>query len=614
MPLEEYRRKRDFAKTPEPAPARTTAAAGPVRTGRFVVQRHRATRLHYDFRLEVDGVLVSWAVPKGPTLDPDIRRMAVHVEDHPIEYFDFEGVIPAKQYGSGDVIVWDWGTWASEAPDDRRRDRHPERRAQVRAPRREARRPVHHRPDERSQAQGRRPRCPRLRGRPGRAVAAHRQARSDLGQGLGRRGPPAERQDRPHQRRRQGRPRRPLDRRGAGRRRRDRPDRRRPAPMPHDRADARDPATKAVQRPGLAVRDQVGRLSRPGRRRRRQGPVWTRNLNDAETYFPRLLTPPTWIDAHEAIVDGEVVALDDAGRPDFGLLQERLGDKQRPGPRVYQAFDLLYLDGRSLLDVAARGPQAPAQERAAAAPAGPLRGPRRRGGAAFRAAAEAQELEGIVAKLRRAPATSRAAARSAWLKIKIRPEQELVVGGWTPGTGNARTSARSSSASTRTAGCGSAARSARGSPPATAGPLLEATRRRWTVDEPPFDPAPPRDYRGRWGGDLVDVTLGPAGARDPRRTRWLVTRRDGPPVGVQGHRGGPRPDDRRARSTRSRRRSAVRAAEADAPAHGGRDRRQRPSRQPHPAYPWAGHRRRTRRPRRSRQGRRLAHRRQTSSS
>jgi len=116
MPLEEYWRKRDFGKTPEPAGehGKGAAGAGLVAKRRFVVQRHRATRLHYDFRLEVEGVLVSWAVPKGPTLDPSIRRMAVHVEDHPIEYFDFEGVIPAKQYGAGDVIVWDWGTWEPE--------------------------------------------------------------------------------------------------------------------------------------------------------------------------------------------------------------------------------------------------------------------------------------------------------------------------------------------------------------------------------------------------------------------------------------------------------------------------------------------------------------------
>ena len=165
--------------------------------------------------------------------------------------------------------------------------------------------------------------------------------------------------------------------------------------------------------------------------------IWTRNLKDAATYFPRLLTPPTWIDASQAIVDGEVVALDDAGRPDFSLLQERLGDATARRASSTR---------RSTCSISTGGRCSTSRSRTASdssrACSGRIRASASRptsSGRAWRSTRrrKAQRLEGIIAKLRRSRYEP-GRRTSAWLKLKIRPEQELVVGGWTPGEGNAR--------------------------------------------------------------------------------------------------------------------------------------------------------------------------------
>src|SRR3954447_10053818 len=321
MPLEQYQRKRDFARTPEPAGR--PAATGD--TSRFVIQRHRATRLHYDFRLEIEGVLVSWAVPKGPTQDPGVRRMAVHVEDHPIEYFDFEGVIPARQYGAGDVIVWDWGSWEPEAetPDPGKAIADGElkfvlhgtkvrgRFTIVRTSRRPGSAPSTAFEDDSEQWLLNKKRDADAvtgwnaedhpqsvkTGRTNDEVKANRDAIWISEQ-------PAAVAE--------------IDLAGA---------------VNETMPERIEPMLATLASKAFSDPDWLFEIKWDGYRvetvvRDGKAKLWTRSLKDGETYFPNLLSPPSWIDAREAIVDGEVVALDEEGRPDFSLLQERISQRR----------------------------------------------------------------------------------------------------------------------------------------------------------------------------------------------------------------------------------------------------------------------------------------------
>ncbi len=198
-----------------------------------------------------------------------------------------------------------------------------------------------------------------------------------------------------------------------------------------------------------------------------------------------------------------MVAVDDDGRPDFSLLQTRLGEKGAKG-LVYQAFDLLYLDGRSLLNV-------PLEDRKRLLKSVLRDHPRVRfaahvdgEGKAFFAAAQASRLEGVIAKLRRSRYEP-GRRSNAWLKLKIRPEQELVVGGWTPGEGNARDLGALAVGVYEDGKLQFSGKVGSGFTGALRKDLL-ARLKPLAVDEPPFDPAPPKDYRGRWGGDLRDIT------------------------------------------------------------------------------------------------------------
>jgi bifunctional non-homologous end joining protein LigD len=451
MPLEEYRRKRDFELTREPPGARPDARRRHAR--RFVVQKHRASRLHYDFRLEIGGVLVSWAVPRGPSMRPLTKRRAARTEDHPIEYLDFEGVIPIGEYGGGDVIVWDQGTWEPEGLDDPATsvedgelkfsldgERLRGRFVLVRTHRHDQAREdwlLIHKQGEESDPYWdiRDYETSVLTGRTNEQVASG-MAPGELA----------------------SRPRSTADIDLAAARHGELP-----AFVPPMLATAIDRAFSdpdwlfELKLDGYRVQAIVeGRVVR----------LRTRNGKDAATYFPAFAaTPVAWLAGDRAVVDGEMVALDADGRPSFSLLQELAGlrglsvkrgerlprgsasaeaDDDDPeahdeprGQLVFHAFDLLHLDGLDLLEV-------PLEERKRLLRL-VLRDHRSvryvshvlEHGEDFQRAVIAQDLEGCVAKLRRSRYEPGKRVRT-WLKVKARREQEVVVVGYEPGQGSHR--------------------------------------------------------------------------------------------------------------------------------------------------------------------------------
>jgi bifunctional non-homologous end joining protein LigD len=384
-PLSDYRRKRRFDDTPEPsggdgpdAPPADEAAPGPAHGAaadapRFVVHEHHATRLHWDLRLEHEGVLASWAVPNGIPADPEHNRKAVHTEDHPLEYIDFSGTIPVGNYGAGEMSIWDHGTYTLE--------KWREKEVMV----------VFH--------------GQRLRGR----YVLFPAGKDPKDWMIHRMDPPEDETAR------------------------ELPDQLEPM-LAKAGTLPRDPDDWAFEVKWDGVRAVVH--SQPGRIH-----LLSRNGNDVTAAYPELRALNPALSSHDAILDGEIVAFDDDGRPSFQALQsrmhargthvKRLAEKR---PVTLMLFDLLWLDGHSLVDL-------PWEERRERLEALGLDGPHWQvppahvgAGEALLAATAQQDLEGVIAK--RLDAPYRPGRRSdAWLKIKNEQRQEFVVGGWMPGKG-----------------------------------------------------------------------------------------------------------------------------------------------------------------------------------
>ena len=398
--LSEYQAKRDFSKTAEPA---GDLNAPPTGTSRFVVQRHRATRLHYDFRLEMDGVLVSWAVPKGPSHDPAERRLAVQTEDHPLEYGEFEGRIPDEEYGGGDSLIWDRGTWRTEPPGSEREMMEKGHLAFVLEGKKLAGR-WHL---VRTRGEGPRSQWLFFKGKDAHAskdfdVVAARPESVVTGRRVTR-GPVS---------------RKTLEARH---------------PDPIDLLLRVWPPMNALLSTAEAVarHDCVYEVKYDGFRAVAglsggRIALQSRKGLDLSGQFPGVVRGLRNVVAGEAVLDGEIVALDEAGNARFQHLQSSEGEIR------YVAFDLLWLEGedlrtrpleerRDLLESLLANVDPPVQlaERLPGPLEAALAEVRRRG------------LEGVIAKRRGSPYRS-GVRGPEWSKVKVQLAQELAVVGFTP--------------------------------------------------------------------------------------------------------------------------------------------------------------------------------------
>ena len=464
MTLETYRRKRRFDQTPEPS-GRPGAGPKPPRgetRPRFVVQEHHATRLHWDLRLEMTGVLRSWAVPKGPSLDPADKRLAVLVEDHPIEYGEFEGVIPPGNYGAGTVLLWDRGTYSCREGDpvaafesgkmtlDVDGERLRGEFHFVRTKRNNGRDWLLFKGKDQYAEPGFAAERRRsvASGRTIEEIAGDRGARWTSGPAGARGGAAAVAGSVSAEGRRAAAPPTPARPGRGGGKRRAKPDAD-PLPKPF-RPMLAESAKEPFDRAGWSFEvkwDGVRALAFI----RRDGPaqdivLYGRSLRRLNAQFPEIVDALAGLDVESAVLDGEIFAPDDDGRPSFHRLQQRLHLNAASGERpaagevhvAYAVFDCLYLDGRDLRE------RPFAERRAAlealALPAGLIKTDaiEERGAALFEAARE-HGFEGIVAK--KASSPYRPGVRSGdWVKVKIRRTLEAVVGGLTRGRGARSTS------------------------------------------------------------------------------------------------------------------------------------------------------------------------------